>query len=513
MSSCVRAVCAILCGSFLAAGCSITIDYPTNDGEYACPSVQVVGKWAAGNVSPGTFVARLGNLDVTNQFAVNYTTGQAQALLSMPPGNHTLALTGKFKNIFSSNGTMSTTTRTFTVPSLTLKASPDPFKADKATTKPLVIEASACSGPVSITLSGLPAGVTANPATFHVYNSPAAGTLSSKTVFFGKASTNLTTSASAATGNYTVTINGTQLVESASTTFIVAVAGSPSITAVSPAFQVKDGTITITGTAFDPTCSDNNVTFSTSGAGGLSVPPSTCTATSVSAVVPTQLPYGETQVTVGPAGLPSNALTFTVARQPGSFVPITADIVQQTSSGRMCSGGNFRVDVVAATTGSMTASYEKMPATGYPVGSFTFHTHTQTFNNPMGLAYGGAGFSLCSLGIVLDAVSTVQSVDVKLLDLNTGHMRTYPVRLDMPSLHVAPGIWRSQDGTIIMVQHASTIQSQVAVTYIDAVSLGLPFKVVQTTTLNALSTSALINANNEIVLTVAGTTYPAVKIP
>lgn len=500
----------VVLATLLAGGCSLAINWPKNDGDFACPPVQVVANWPKGDMDSGTFAAKLDGADVTSQFFVSNPNGRASAQLVMPPGSHVLTVSGDLKNWFSPGYSPSTATRAFTVPG-SLSPSPNPLKVARNTTTPLAVGVTACSGPMTVTLSGLPFGVAANPSSFTVNNPQAAGSVSQPTTAGASGSTSIVTSSGAAAGNHTVTLQGTAPGVTLSRTFVIQVS-PPTVSAVTPNPQARGGTITVSG-GFDPTCGNNVVRI-----GGINVTPATCApaGTSVSATVPAQAPFGATQVGVVANGLASNTVPFTVARQPGGFVPITAAVLQQLSSGRLCPGGSVRVDVNPGNVGANTASYRRV-AGNVLIGSAAFDTHTPPTNVSPGFAIGGAGFSLCTHGIVVDAVVTTTSYAVRFLELE----KTPPVS---PASHtfpfftatgrsMPPALWRSPDGTIIMIGHASTVADRMAVTFLDTQTLGQSFAKVEATTTWANDISAQITTTNRIVVTVSGTALSPITIP
>lgn len=223
-------------------------------------------------------------------------------------------------------------------------------------------------------------------------------------------------------------------------------------------------------------------------------------------------------------------------RQQAGDGAIDRAVSNQISSGRTCTGGpggNVRLDVTG--TGPFTATFVRLTAPATPIGSFQFRKDTPQINAYAGatleeiLNLGGAGFSLCSLGVVLDADARSYAQRVlalTLIDLQTGTKGTpYGFGYYSPAVQngntyyytrSAPTIFRSPDGTIILVEHPSiTTAFRVAVGVIDAVKLGQAGQLISTVETSATQvgfTSGQVNANNQIVLTVSGTTYPAITI-
>lgn len=501
---------AVVLATLLAGGCSVAIDWPKNDGDFACPPVQVVVNWK-GDMLPGTFFAKLDNVNVTPQFFVSYPNQRASAQLMMPHGAHTLEAGGDFKQLFSTTPAQVTGTRTFTVPG-SLSPSPNPLPVIRNSTTPLTVGVTACSGPMTVTLSGLPFGVAANPSTFTVNNPQAAGSVSQPTTAGASGTTSIVTSTGAAAGNHTVTLQGTAPGVTLSRTFTIQVT-PPTISGVNPNPQQRGGTVTVSGTGFDPSCANNVATI-----GGVNVTSSTCSpaGTSASFVVPPTAKFGAGQLTVMVNSLPSsNSWNFTVARQFGNFVPITADVLQQRPSGRLCSpGGTVRVDVAPGAVGANTASYRRVPA-GTQVGSLQLDSHTATVGVVPPFDVGGAGFVFCTHGLALDAVASPGPLALRFLDLQSGATANYafPFVTPVGNNAVVPGLWRSQDGTIIMVAHASSAGNQVAVTLIDTLKLGQTLATRQTLTTQVGAISAQITLANQIVVTVSGTALAPITIP
>jgi len=516
-----RSLCAAVAitAGIVLSGCSssIAIDTPASDGASVCSPVQVVATWT-GTVVNNTFSFTLDNVDVTSQFAVDYNARRATAQLAAGTGSHVLVADVNFPGPTGPSNRKAT--RTFVAgQALTVTANPGSLQLPRNGNTSTAVAVSGCQGTAAVVLSGLPPGITANPQTFQA-NVP-----SSRTVA-------LQASAAVPTGRYAAAINATAPGLSASTPLTIDV-GTPSISGVTPTMRPTGGSVTIAGSGFDPVCAMNTVTI-----GGATVAPTTCApaGTSLSIVVPSQASYGSTQIAVSVAGLTSNAVAFTVSREPGAFVDITDDVSNQIASGRTCTGGpggSVRLDV--SGTSPFSASYVRLTTPPATAGAIAFKKDTPLITAYPGGAgeviqnLGGAGFSLCRLGVVLDADARADAqrvLAVRLLDLQTGTKGT-PYGFDYYSpagqqgntylyTRSAPTIFRSQDGTIILVEHPSTTAiNRVAIGVIDATRLGQPgqlIRIVETSATQAGFASAQLNASNQIVVTVAGTTYPAIPI-
>lgn len=470
--------------TLIAGGCSIAIDWPKNDGDRVCPPVQVVVNWK-GDMS--NFAAALDGVDVTSQFFVSYSNQRASAQLTTTTGSHTIVARGVFQGLFGPSS--GDATRTFTVPGLSLTTNPTSLKLAKNSSAPVaVIASSGCGGgTVNVTFPTLPPGVTATPSTLTITSS---------------ATTNIQASASAPTGKYTVPVSGTAGSLSASTSFSIDL-GTPTVTSVTPNVQVKGGTLTIAGSGFDPLCTLNLVTL-----GGVNVTPSICSpaGTSVSIQIPPQANYGATQTIVTVGGLLSNSVPLTIARDPGNFV--TANVVSQLSSNRTCSNangsaGNVSVQVAQLGTNSYRATYK---LAGAVVGSAINFAP----DNPAASAsnYGGAGFSLCAAGLVLDAGLR----KLNLLNFDTGAVTVNTFFFLTPTGNfVGPQIFRSPDGTIILFLTAGSGQNfGAALIDVDKVHFG---QVIATSQVCLSAPMAAINGSNEIELSCGGTQKTTFPIP
>ena len=142
----------------------------------------------------------------------------------------------------------------------------------------------------------------------------------------------------ATTGNVVVTVGGV-----ASNGLTFAVGTAPSITSLSPVSGPTGTLVTITGTNFGSSQGSSTVTFN-----GAAAVPTSWSATSIAAPVPSGATTGNVVVTVG--GVASKGLTFTVATTPSitSLSPISGP----TGTLVTITGANF-----GSTQGSSTVTF------------------------------------------------------------------------------------------------------------------------------------------------------------
>jgi len=289
----------------------------------------------------------------------------------------------------------------------------------------------------------------------------------------------------------------------------------PTLTSASPNVQARGASVTVKGANFSTDCSRNTVTV----AGVSNVMTANCSNSSLTFTVPTTAVPGATQLFVFTNGTKSNSIGFTVARQPGSFVEISNDIVGQVGTSRLCSTGTVRLDVCPPN------------CPGHPVGAYV-----ATFNNVPGAVIGatiefrrnsssvsglgGAGFSFCSVGIVLDGDAsgyTAELMALKFLDLQSGAnflVNPYPFNYYPPgsTTGYSPRVFRSPDGTLILVVAPANVgPAKLTAGFIDAVS-GKLIKQESISTATMLI-SATVTSNNQISLTADTMTFPLISIP
>jgi hypothetical protein len=266
---------------------------------------------------------------------------------------------------------------------------------------------------------------------------------------------------------------------------------------------------------------------------GVNVVPNTCTAGSLTANVPPQATYGTTNLAVTSAGRPSNALAFKVGRQFGNFVDITGDILSQHTSRTCSSAGSVKLNVESGGGDYYTASFQQTAggsSIGWSIPFFVdYWWYSSNTKNIVG-DVGGAGFSLCTVGIVFNA-NDGSGPRLVLRDLQQkGDFRDSPYALEisvpgLPSPYseqYRPHFLRSPDGTIILAVTASRPLSpgNLTAAFFDKVASGRIIKSVpldrdpaKGTYVSGYSISATLSSANEIVLTFGGRTLSPISIP
>lgn len=218
-----------------------------------------------------------------------------------------------------------------------LRATPQQLDLPRGGSRAFSIEVTRTPGftaAVSVTLAGLPASVTASPATVTLTNAPATITLSA--------------AASALPENASLTLSGAATNYTTQTTTVALHIARPTITSVTPALQLRGADATITGTNYDTVCANNVVTI-----GALDVTPTTCTATTIGFRVPATAPLGATQIRVRVSGMSSNSVAFTVA---GVTLTSITPAVQARGGSVVINGTNFDINCVnnQVTMGAMS---------------------------------------------------------------------------------------------------------------------------------------------------------------
>jgi hypothetical protein len=373
------------------------------------------------------------------------------------------------------------------------------------------------SAAVNVTLS-LPSGVSATPAGLAISGASASGTMT------------LVASATAAAGSFTASANGSASgAPAAQKSFKVNIAGlpSPHVTAVTPSVQQKGGTITVAGTGFDANCSLNTLSFAGVGA----VLPTACGAGSLTVTVPAQAAYGPTTLKVTSGGRPSNDVAFSVGRQAGSFAEITSDVLHQHTT-RTCGGGTAKVDVAPSGT-AYVASYRKLPGNSLIGTTITFQPDFWYRDNS-GTKYtianiGGAGFSLCSAGLVFDG-GNGSPARLFLRDLDRAadfQASPYTVPIQEPRLtppyseNYEPRFFASPDGTILLVVSAAPASGtgNVTAAFFDRVAGGTILKSVSITkpassaTVGNPAITVTLGADNRITLVFGTQTFGPFAVP
>jgi len=494
--------------ALLLAGCAVfNISQPSANSTVASP-VTVSINWGE-SLQPNTLKIVLdpsgANTDVTNQFTVNTPpTGNATATgtLAISPGSHTLSVGGNLFTWYYQAYESTSTTVNFTVPqpAFNVGASPNPLAVPvngHATLTVNVTAGSGINGPVNLTLGPLPSHVTA-PA---IPNIPGAG---------GSTSTVISATSSASPGHSTVTLTGSAASgQSATSNFTLNIGSAPTISSVSPSTQSRAGSVTISGANFDTTCANDKVTI-----GGVAATPTApCLAASLKVTVPAGASFEPNpgQLTVATGAGTSNAVSFVVARQAGAFTEITNSIEGKVS-GQTCTGGTVQVQVCSSNCGSSSpyvATYKKVSG-GAQIGQqIPFYENNSTVSG-----LGGAGFSLCTIGVVLDGNTNATGASAQLmgiifLDLTSGnplpeyYFNYYAPAGGNPSY--VPRIFDSPDGTILILASAATTGPYLLTAAVfDQAN---PHNGVQTCQSLAISSafSASITSSNQVSVSLAGT--------
>jgi len=441
----------------------------------------------------GNFHVALDGTDVTNQFTSPNASPATATFSNLAAGAHTLDASA-WTNAPCQPAPSSTASITFTVvgPSFALSGTPNPLKLIRKSSKALTINVTPSggfTGAVNVVLSGLPMGVTAS----------APGT---------SGTTTITAGATASAGAITVTLNGTSGGTMGTGTFTVDVT-PPTIGSISPAVQARGGVVSVVGTNFDSATCANNVVL----LGTMTAPPTSCTSTSLAFSVPLTAPFGsQQQITVSTSGLSSNAKSLTIARQTGNFVEITSAIEGKVVNSN-CSTGAVQLQVCGpncpGSASPYVATFRK--AGGAQIGQpQPFH-----LNNTRVAGLGGAGFSLCSVGVVLDGDATgfsPQLMGITFLDLVSG--QTFPTGGEYTFNFVTPNgtassvprIFQSPDGTLLIVVTVSTIgPSQLNAAVFDAIHPNNPPSTSCQSQTVSSSFSASVTSANQISASLAGT--------
>ena len=364
------------------------------------------------------------------------------------------------------------------------------------------------AAPVTVTAGGLPPGVIVTPVSASVTGASATFTLS--------------TSTEVAAGAYSATLSGTSPPRTAQQSTLAITVTRPTVSSVSPTKAPRGATVTVSGTDFDPNCVNNYVTLAS-----INVVPSSCTASSVNVLVPNVAPYGPTQVSVTTNSVVSNSVAFSVARESGAFVEITQDVQGRISSPRTCSTGEVRLNV----TGSYVASYRRSANNALIGNSIGFQHDSRTMTAYSGATpvkvrgVGGAGFSLCSTGIVLDADAIDTSDHVfayRFLRFDDGGLFSKAfdyftaITVDAGGTRrygsIIPELYRSPDGTIFIAVVASDTGVRKKALIIDRQN-GNTLATVEFQDQHWGSLSATLTSTNTVVITYTGITYPGVSIP
>lgn len=352
-----------------STGCAVfNIKLPGANSTVPSP-VNTQLQWGE-DLQPNTFKVVLdpstgSAADVTSQFTIapaGSNGGTATANLTIAPGTHTILVSGNLWTWYDRKYDFTSSQATFTVQaaasSLTLSAHPSPLtipSGGSATVTVAVSITGAVTGPVNVTVSGLPAQVTTNPASFNI--TIAGGSGSGTSV--------VSASTSAIAGKSTVTFHGTAASgQSGSTT--VALAVTPKVTSVSPAAQHRGGSVAISGSSFDPVCANNTVAVAGTTT-GVSTTPS-CSTNSLHFAVPTSgITAGSTTVAVTTNSEASNTVPFTVlptelllSSSANDFFFSVLDFTSPPPPPAVKPNPGFGGGMVLTCTGSMVAVGNKL---------------------------------------------------------------------------------------------------------------------------------------------------------
>jgi len=411
----------------------------------------------------------------------------------------------------ASNPSDKTVQQTFTVTrAFSVSANPHTVELPAGGSAPLTVQVTrfgTFTAPVEVNVGGLAPGLTVSPASSTVTGASEVFTLSAAT------------NASAGSGNGT--LSGTSQPRTAHHATFTVMVTRPTVTGVSPSKAARGAGITVQGTRFDSNCANNVVTLA-----GVNVVPVSCTSSSVNLQVPENANYGPTQLFVTVNNVATNHVPFSVARSPGSFIDITNDIQGRRDSPRTCPTGEVQLDV----TGSYVASYRRTADNRLIGSTIPFQEDTPLMTPYPGatpyvwIGAGGAGFSLCSTGIVLDANALDNSSHVlafRFLRLDDGvsfskafdYFTAVIVNSSGTREHgsVAPDLYRSPDGTVFIAIVASAAGVQKKALVIDR-QTGNTLGTVEFEGIGG-NFSATLNSSNAVNIVHAGRNYPAISIP
>ncbi len=508
-----RYVVVVLFAAVVLTSCTtFSIDAPLNGSTVQNPVAAAVSIKPPDNYCGG-FTAKLDGQDVTGLFSPMPSGGGAY-LPNLAYGSHTLTASVQDQAItgfFICRTEMASVT--FTIPPpFTLSASPNPLIVRRNSSSTLTVgvnRSAGFTGAVNVQVSGLPAGMTASPSTFQI---PAALTTGSTLIIASQTAT---------AGPSSGVLTGTSGV---TTSFPLNVPG-PTLTSITPSTPALGSLITIAGTNFDPTCSNNTVNI-TGPLGSVSGSPSgTCTSTLLSFQLPTTTPLGPDQISVSTNGLSSNTMLLSVARQTGLFAEITSGIEGNVSGTRMCSSGAVQLQFCGPgcagyPAADIVATYINT-STGRPIGQpLVFQA-----NNTQVIGVGGAGFGQCDVGIVLDGNAsgyTAQLMSVQFLALVPGTLQgqifprggySFNYKTPAPGSYV-PRIFQSPDGTLLIMVTASTLgPSQLTAAVFDLIHPTSAPDTTCTSLTNITNTfTAAVTSANQVAINLAGTSCTAVAI-
>ena len=238
---------------------------------------------------------------------------------------------------------------------------------------PYISGLSVASGPVgtSVTITGTNFGATQGSSTVTFNGTMATPTSWSATSIVAPVPTGATT------GSVVVTVGGKS---SNGMTFTVTSAATPTITSLTPNSGPVGTSVTITGTNFGATQGSSTVTFYN----GQTAAPTSWSATSIVAPVPTGATTGNVTVTVG--GVTSNAVSFTVTTASAPTIASLTPNSGPVGTSVTIAGSNF-----GASQGSSTVTFNGTAATptGWSATSITAQVPTGATTGYVVVTVGG----------------------------------------------------------------------------------------------------------------------------
>lgn len=459
-------------------------------------------------VTPGPLPAGVTSGASTVTIAGASATLQLNAALDLAPASHALSLAATSPGMTGG----SYPAQVEVVSPFTLSASPSPVELPINGSASLAIGVSRVSGftgPVTVRLSGLPAGVSAAPASLAIGGASGTFTLSAAT--------------GATPGVTTILLSGTAATATQATRGITLNLGRPSVAAVSPSSGPRGSTVTITGSGFNPVCALNTVAF-----GSITVAPASCATslTSLTVVVPGNAPFGSSPITVTSAGMESPPVAFRVNRQPGNFTNAGSTI---GLTSRTCATGRYSV-TIAGGPAIYTATYRRV-SDNATVWTESFDRDSESFEDPGGADWdvsvngaGEAGFASCTTGVVIDMkhAACPRRMAVKLRDLDRAAsfaISPYcffaysgdPPGVEGPAF-LMPRVYHSPDGSLIALAVASPLGAQIRLELVDQAGGGNRFRTVELTGIGG-STVLSVTSDNRVAVTHGGTSYGPFAIP
>lgn len=242
------------------------------------------------------------------------------------------------------------------------------------------------TGAVALSLGGLPNGVTAN-------FSPTSVNVS------GTSALTISTLQSTPLGTYVLTITGTSgsLNPSVSASLAVGTSGSPNITSLSPTSGPVGTSVTISGANFGSTQGTSTVTFN-----GTTATPTSWSASSIVAPVPTGATTGSVAVTVG--GVATNSVSFAVTTSAPSIATLNP------TSGAIGTSVTITGTNFGSTQGTSTVKFNGTIATptSWSTTSIVAPVPTGATTGSVIVTVGGAASNGVSFTVVSRPVAYVQ---------------------------------------------------------------------------------------------------------